>query len=93
MFAGAILDDIDHLRRLSDVVMILAVFHSGYPGWNTRAEDNQERNTWIGQSRSNPIVIEPSVVSHKRAALLFDADRLAEDFTVLLRREIQGQKQ
>lgn len=89
-FAGSILDEIDPLRRLSDVVIILALFHSGYPSWKTRAEYEQAGNSWMSKTRPSPSVIEPSVISHKRAALLFDADRLAEDFTVLLRRAIRG---
>ncbi|MGI8854773.1 MAG: hypothetical protein ACR2JW_03400 [Thermomicrobiales bacterium] len=89
-FAGWILDEIDPLRRLADVAAILVFTHSGYPSWRTRAEYEKAGNSWTSQSRPNPLIVQPTVTSRKRGALLFDTERWVEDLTVLLRRAIRG---
>ena len=89
-FAGVILDDIDSFGRLSDVAVILALFHSGYSNWVTRAELGQTRNnSWGGPSRANPVLMVPPVVTRKRAALGLDAEKWSEDLALWLRREFQ----
>lgn len=90
-FAGSVLDRIDPLRRLPDVVVIVSLHGAGTSGWRTKAEHQQNVSTGvqINVAASDPIVVRLSPARRRRAALANDATRMAKDFTVLLRREIQ----
>jgi hypothetical protein len=93
-FAGWLLDQIDGPRRLSEVVICLALVGSHFLGWQSRAEHQRSRggytmNIQMGQGEDQ-VVVHPSPPRRNRAALLNDTARLAEDLTILLRREVQA---
>lgn len=90
-FAGSVLDRIDPLRRLPDVVAIVSLHGAGTNGWRTRAEHQQNLSAGvpINVSAPDPTMVRLSPARRKRAALDNDATRMAKDFTVLLRREVQ----
>lgn len=91
LFAGWMFDCIDPVRRLSDVVVVAALLGGGYLGWRTRAEHAADPNTvQIAMGgRSERVVVRLSPARRNRAALTLDAARMAEDLTVLLRREVR----
>jgi len=90
-FTGAVLDHLDEPRRLSDVVVLASLHDVGYTPWRTRAEHaaspNQVRVALLGARDVVPVQLAPA--RRPRAALLQQADRLAEDLTVLLRRQLR----
>ncbi len=90
LFAGWILDRVDPVRRLSDVVVVAALLGGGYLEWRTRAEHAAAPNTvQVGMGGSDRVVVRLSPARRNRAALTLDAARIAEDLTVLLRREVR----
>ena len=88
-FAGWVLDEIDGPRRLTDVVMIAGLLNAGYMPWRTRREHEQSPNSVTMSQAGDKVVVELSPLSRKRAVLLNDSHRVAEDFKVLLRREMR----
>jgi hypothetical protein len=90
-FAGATLEHIDAPRRVSDVVIVVALVGAGSMPWRTRAEQaaspNQATMSMLGSREVVPVELAPA--RRPRAALLQQADRLAEDLTVLLRRQLR----
>jgi hypothetical protein len=91
LFAGWTLDLIDKPKRLSDIVVVAALLGVGYLGWQTRAEHEANPSTVPGRlGGSDRIVVTLSPVRRHRAALKMDAQRMAEDLTVRLRREVRS---
>lgn len=91
LFAGWILDRVDPLRRLSDVVVVTALLGGSYLGWRTRTEHERSPSSGqVGMGRSERTVVKLSPARRNRAALTHDVARMAEDLTVLLRREVYG---
>lgn len=88
LFAGWILNRIDPVNRIADVVVAVTLF-GDYLTWRTRAEHEASPNSMTGGTRTGPITVHLSPASRRRAALTFDGQRLAEDLTVLLRRELR----
>jgi hypothetical protein len=85
-----VLDRVDAMHRMSDVVPIVALFGAGSHGWRTRAEHNRNPQTMeLGVGRPDPIVVTLSPARRHRSALRVDAVRIAEDVTVLLRRQMR----
>ncbi len=89
-FAGWLLDHVDPARRLSDIVVVAALLGAGHLGWRTRAEQEANPNSWPMGRGGDQVVVHPSPARRNRAALLHDTARLAEDLTVLLRREVRS---
>jgi hypothetical protein len=87
-FSGWILDNIDQVRRISDVVPLVAL-HGGL-AWLTRAEHEQSPHSFPLRFSSEPPVVTLSPARRHRAALTQSAAALAEDFTVLLARRMRG---
>jgi hypothetical protein len=85
-FVGWVLDRTDPLRRLTDVAVVAGIVGGGYMAWRTRAE--HERNPGSGRitSGGGDVVVSLTPARRHRQALTHDADRLAEDLVVLLRR-------
>src|SRR5262249_47891175 len=88
--SGWVLDRVDPVRRLSDVLPIVALNNAGYMAWRTRAEHAASPT-----SMTIPMVAESEVVTlspalRPRAALLHDTDRMVEDFISLLRRRFRA---
>ena len=90
LFAGWVLDHVDPVRRLSDVVIVTTLLGGGYLGWQTRAEhEANPSSVQVGMGRSERVVVRLSPARRNRAALTLDAARMAEDLTVLLRRNVR----
>lgn len=86
-FAGRVLDHLDQPQRARYVAVAAAVLGGGHMPWRTREEQDQSPNSATmniyGQERA---AAELSPPARPRAALLRDAQQMAEDLTVLLRR-------
>jgi hypothetical protein len=82
---------IDPAQRLSHVAIVVAMRGAGHTSWRTRDEQQRSPNSATMSMRgSEHIAVTLSPPVHRRAALLHDTQRLGEDFTVRLRREIKG---
>jgi hypothetical protein len=87
-FAHAVLQRIDSMHRLTDVVPAAALRDAASTPWRTRAETAANPNTAnlpMTPGDERPVTRTPAMV--RRAALVHEADRLAEDLTVLIRRQ------
>lgn len=90
-FSGRVLDHIDEARRLTHVALVVAVRGVGHMPWRTREEQQRSPNSASMSMRgTNDVAVTLSPPVRRRAALLHDTQRLAEDFTVRLRREVKG---
>jgi hypothetical protein len=85
-FAGWLLDQIDPMQRVTDVVAVAVIANSGYMPWRTLAEvaANPHSGTMSMASSHEPVA--PTPARRRRASLVHEADRIAEDLTALLRR-------
>ncbi len=89
-FSGRVLDHIDGAQRLTHVAVVVAMRGAGHMPWRTREQQNRSPNAATMSIRSTEhveVALSPPV--RRRAALLHDTQRLAEDFAVRLRREVQ----
>ena len=90
-FVASLLDDVDSNRRLHTILPVAAILEARYTGWKTRREHESEPNRMtmsMSQSESSPVAyLTPP--SRPRAALSVQADVMAEDLTVLLRRQVR----
>ena len=90
-FSGGVLDHIDGAQRLTHVALVVAIRGAGHMPWRTREEQDRSPNAATMSMRgSEHVVVTLSPPVRRRAALLYDTQRLAEDLTVRLRREVQG---
>ena len=91
-FAATLLDSIDSARRLSHVAVVAALTGVSYQAWRTRDEHAQSPQAGsfgggFGLSQDHAVVhLNPAARS--RAELGQRIDDLADDLTVLLRREL-----
>lgn len=88
-FAFEVLERIDDARRVSSVTPCAVLRDAGHTPWMTRSEMAQSPGS-MSMSMGNgaetePVILNPSMV--RRSALVHDADRIAQDLTVLLRRQ------
>jgi hypothetical protein len=84
-FAAWTLELIDPTQKLTHVAVAATIEASGHLGWRTQAEDDASPNSGtmgLGDDEKPPISVD-----RPRAALRFDAQRLAEDVMVPLRRQ------
>lgn len=89
-FAAQLLDHVDPVTRFTHVAPVVALLGAGYVPWRTRAEQQRSPNQatmGMGSRNESVVLLTPPV--RRRAALVHDGTRLAEDFTVRLRREIR----
>jgi hypothetical protein len=89
-FAARLLDQIDPVGRLTHVAPLVALLGAGYLPWRTRDEQQRSPNQasmGMGSRDESVVLLTPPV--RRRAALVHDGTRLAEDFTVRLRREMR----
>ena len=86
-FASAILDEVDGVHRLSHVA-VAARLDGGGQSWRTRQEHaaSPDRGSW-GMRGDDQQAVALSPPSRPRGALRQQPDALAEDITVLLRRQ------
>ena len=90
-FAGWVLDHVDPTHRLQDVAPVVSLSDAGYLGWRTRAEDRRSPNAVsMGIGTREDFIVHLHPATRRREALRNDAKRLAEDLSVLLRREKRG---
>jgi hypothetical protein len=90
-FAGWVLDHIDSPHRLQEVAPVLSLSDAGYFGWKTRAENRRSPNSVsMGIGTRDSVTVHLRPITRRREGLRKDAKRLAEDLTVLLRREKRG---
>lgn len=90
-FSGRVLDHVDAAQRLSHIAIVVAMRGAGHMPWRTRAEQQGSPNAATMSMRaSEHVAITLSPPVRRRAALLHDTQRLGEDFTVRLRREVSG---
>ncbi len=90
-FAARLLDHIDPVSRLTHVAPLVAFLGAGYLPWRTRDEQQRSPNQasmGMGSRDESVVLLTPPV--RRRAALVHDGTRLAEDFTVRLRREMRS---
>lgn len=88
-FASWVMDSVDATARLSRVAPLAALIRGGYVGWKTRAEYRREPNTVQMNMRGDEAVVMLSPAAQPRAALRLQADKIAEDLMVLLRRKVR----
>jgi hypothetical protein len=89
-FCAGVLDHVDSAQRISHVAPVAAFRGGGHVPWRTRAEHDRSPNAaTMGFGRADHVVVALSPPVRRRAALLHDTQRLAEDFTVRLRREVK----
>jgi hypothetical protein len=89
-FVAVILDCIDPPRRLSDVVPVVTVDRGSTMNWRTRAEHaNSPTVGTVAMGAKDRVVVQLAPARRHRAALSQAVAAIAEDFTVLLRREIR----
>jgi hypothetical protein len=87
-FALEVLDRIDPSHRITDVVAAAALRDAGHTPWRTRAEVTASPGSAtmpMGSGDNGPVTLSPPMV--RRVALVHEADRIAEDLAVLLRRQ------
>jgi hypothetical protein len=84
-FAGWVLDEVDTRGRITDVVPVVAL-RRNYLGWLTRAEYEQNPNSVPASLRDEDVEVVLNPPRRPRSAIRLDAQTLAEDLTVLLRR-------
>jgi hypothetical protein len=89
-FSGWILDQIDPLRRLTDVVVVAGLTGAGYLGWLTRNEMPSSGGSVTMGRGSAQISVNLSPPRRNRAALIMVQNELAEDLTTLLRRKVRS---
>ena len=88
-FGDWLLDRVDPLRRLTDLVVIAEIAGAAAMPWRTRAEHAANPRQGSMGSGSNSVVAVPHPPHRHRQALALDADRMAEDLTTLLRRQVR----
>jgi hypothetical protein len=87
-FAAQVLQTIDPTERLSSLAVAVALLNSSHSGWRTRAEHDRSPNrmTMSRMFDDTPVRVSLSPPHRSRAAFRQQAQSLAEDFRVLLRR-------
>ncbi|MES3021071.1 MAG: DUF4062 domain-containing protein [Pseudomonadota bacterium] len=88
-FSAWVLDEIDPTQRITHVAIAASIEASDYMGWRTQAEQDASPNSGsmrMGNAQQPPI----SSTDFPRAALRFDAAKLAEDLMVRLRRQMKA---
>lgn len=84
-FSAWLLDHVDSTQRATHVGLAAALDASDHMGWRTQAQ--QDASPTSGTMRMATERDTPVLLDRPRAALKFDAARLAEDLTVHLRRQ------
>lgn len=84
-YADWMLQRVDPTQQITHVGVAASIEASQHLGWRTQAEQDASPNSGTMRMGNGPD--EPVVVDRPRAALYFDAARLAEDLMVPLRRQ------
>ncbi len=87
-YAGWVLDRVDPTRRLTDVVVLVHLGGAGWMPWRTRSQHQASPSSGsMGMGGDEGTMVDLTPPRRHRQALTHDADRIAEDLTVLLARE------
>lgn len=89
-FAGWLLDQVDDVRRLSDVAILAGLLNCRYYAWRTLAEDAASPNSVTMSNLEDHHFVELSRRVSKRAGLLQDTDALVEDIVARLKRAVKN---
>jgi hypothetical protein len=84
-FSAWLLDHVDPTHRATHVGLAATLDASDHMGWRTQTEQDANPNSGTMRMASGPDA--PVILDRPRAALKFDAARLAEDLMVHLRRQ------
>ncbi len=84
-FSGWLLEHVDATQRATHVAMAAKIDAADHMGWRTQAQQDASPNS--GAMRMGGAPERASVLDRPRAALRFDAARLAEDLMVPMRRQ------
>lgn len=84
-FSAWLLDHVDSTQRATHVGLAATLDASDHMGWRTQAQQDASPNSGTMRMVTGPDT--PVALDRPRAALKFDAARLAEDLTVHLRRQ------
>lgn len=88
---GHILQHIDSVQRITHIAIAAGLRGAGHLPWRTTEEQRRSPNAaTMGMRNSEHAAVMLSPPVRRRAALLHDTQRMAEDFTVRLRREVKG---
>jgi hypothetical protein len=88
-FGSWLLDEVDPTHRITDLVPIAALVGHGHLGWQTRAEQAASPGSVTMGKGSEVVAVHLAPPSRRRGALSNQVDEIAEDLTVLLRREMR----
>jgi uncharacterized protein DUF4062 len=89
-FCARVLDHVDSAQRISHVAPVTTLRGAGYLPWRTQAEHERSPNqATMGSGSAEHVIVALSPPVRRRAALSHDTQRMAEDFTVRLRREVK----
>lgn len=88
-FVGWLLDEVDHLHRLSNLVILAGLSGAAHMGWQTQAESATRGNSVAMGRGGEQVTVNLTPLGRNRASLLMDTGRIAEDLTALLRREVR----
>ena len=87
-FTSWVLDHVDPLARLTHIVVVAGLLNADYLGWMTQAEaDTNPSSVTLGFPRQIPPLVQLAPPSRRRQELKMKSSELAEDLTVLLKRE------
>lgn len=89
-FAANTLDQIDPNRRLTHVLVLAVVTDAGDRSWRTRAEHARSPNSASFGGDPSGVVVPSDPSPVRRDAFLNESSRIAQDLTVLLRREAES---
>ena len=90
-FTVGVLNQIDPVQRLGRVVPMAGLVGAGYMGWRTREQARRNPNSvQMSMGAGDIAIVALSPPSIPRPVLGAKAAELAEDLTVLLRREIKA---
>jgi hypothetical protein len=91
-FGSWMLDRVDPTERLAHVVPVVGLARGGTLNWRTRAEAERSPNRVTVTTGPEETVVMPNPPVMFRATLRHDGAALAEDFIVLLRRQIRDRE-
>ena len=91
-FSAWVLDRIDPGARLTHVVLLAALVGAAHMGWRTRAEHRRNPNSGVQMSMRSgeELIVFLAPPLQPRPALRVNTAKLAEDLSVLLRREMSN---
>jgi len=91
-FAAWLLDRCDPTHRVADMIPVVGLTETGYAPWKTRRDYEQSPGSMTMRGGQDDVVVHLAPPQRRRVALQHQTHELAQDFTVLLRREIAASR-